>query len=60
MLSSKNAKNLPNGHLANSFSPDQINAHTLERSLKNLVVNSSLDIIHEGCDLSKSYGKSPG
>ena len=51
-------KNLLNGGLSNSFSPDQINAHTLERSLNNLVVKSSLDVIHEGCDLGKPYSKS--
>ena len=53
-------KNLLNGRLSNSFSPDQINGHTLERSLENLVVKSSLDVIHDGCDLRKPYSKSPG
>lgn len=51
-------KNLLTGRLANRFSPDQINGHTLERGLENLVVKSSLDIIDDGCDLRKPYSKS--
>ena len=50
-------KNLLNGRLANSFSPEQINAHTLERSLDHLQAKNSLDIIPDGSDIRKPYSK---
>jgi hypothetical protein len=50
-------KNLLNGRLANSFSPEQINAHTQERSLANLLVKNSLDVLHDGSDIRKPYSK---
>ncbi len=50
-------KNLLNGRLSNSFSPEQINAHTLARSLEHLQAKSHLDVIHDGSDIGKPYSK---
>jgi len=50
-------KNLLNGRLANSFSPEQLNACTLEQSLASLPVKTSLDVVHDGSDIRKPYSK---
>ncbi|HCF28172.1 MAG TPA: hypothetical protein DEV81_13445 [Cyanobacteria bacterium UBA11049] len=50
-------KNLLSGRLANSFTPEQINAHTLKESLEHLQVKANLEVIHDGSDIRKPYSK---
>ena len=50
-------KNLLNGRLANGFPPEQINAHSLVQSQTHLKVESSLEVIHDGLDIRKTYSK---
>ena len=50
-------KNLLSGRLANSFTPEQINAHTLAQSLNHLPAQANLEVIHDGADMRKPYSK---
>jgi hypothetical protein len=50
-------KNLLSGRLANSFTPEQVNAHTLKESLEHLQAKANLEVIHEGSDIRKAYSK---
>ena len=50
-------KNLLNGRLTNSFTPEQINAATRQASLAHLQAKKSLEVIYDGSDIRKPYSQ---